>query len=78
MNRAGFRRAVASRDECSQGRDPAAKMGSLVITGSAVGAVLSIGLFVVVWGSLPVVRPFLVAAIVVGVIFGFVLWFRRL
>jgi hypothetical protein len=70
-------RAADSRDECSQGRDPAAKMGSLVITGSAVGGVLSIGLFVIVWGDLPVVRPFLIGALVVGGIFGFILWVRR-
>jgi len=52
-------------------------MGSLVITGSAVGGVLSIGLFVIVWGYLPVVRPFLIGSLVVGGIFGFILWVRR-
>jgi hypothetical protein len=71
------RRAAERQEECSQGRDPAAKMGSLVITGSAVGGVLSIGLFVIVWGYLPVVRPFLIGSLVVGGIFGFILWVRR-
>lgn len=64
-------------DEFAQRRDPAAKMGSLVITGSSIGAVLSIGMFIIVWGALPVVRPFLIASIGLGVIFGAVLWVRR-
>jgi hypothetical protein len=71
------RRAAERHEECSQGRDPAAKMGNLVITGSAVGGLLSIGLFVIVWGYVPVVRPFLIGALVVGGIFGFILWVRR-
>jgi len=65
------------RDELSPRHDPFEKMGSLVITGSAIGGVLSIGLIVVVWGYLPEVRPFLVAALAVGATFGLVLWFRR-
>jgi hypothetical protein len=77
MTHSSARRAAETQDECSQGRDPAAKMGNLVITGSAVGGPLSIGLFVIVWGYLPVVRPFLIGALVVGGIFGFILWFRR-
>ncbi|HXQ27414.1 MAG TPA: hypothetical protein VN822_13475 [Candidatus Acidoferrales bacterium] len=64
-------------DEPRQGRDPIANMSSLVITGSAIGGVLSIGLFVVVWGALPVARPFLIAALAAGGIFGFILWLRR-
>ena len=77
MKLTSSQRDAASHDEFSQGRDPAAKMGSLVITGSAVGGFLSIGLFVVVWGYLPVVRWFLIGALAVGGIFGFILWIRR-
>jgi hypothetical protein len=65
------------RDELSPQRDPFEKMGSLVITGSAIGGVLSIGLIVLVWEALPEVRPILVAALVVGGVFGLILWFRR-
>jgi membrane-associated PAP2 superfamily phosphatase len=70
-------RAASSHDECGGSRDPAAKMGSLIVTGSAIGGVLSIGLFIIVWGDLPVVRPFLIAAIGLGAIFGLFLWARR-
>ena len=71
------RRAAERQDECSQGRDPLSKMGNMVVTSSAVGGVLSIGMVIIIWGALPVVRPFLVGALVVGGIFGFILWFRR-
>jgi hypothetical protein len=52
-------------------------MSSLVVTGSAVGGVLSLGLLAIIWTALPVVRPFLVAALAVGGVFGAILWFRR-
>ncbi len=71
------RRAAERQDECSQGRDPLAKTGNLVVTGSAVGGVLSIWMFIFIWGALPVVRPFLIGALLVGGIFGFILWLRR-
>jgi hypothetical protein len=74
MTRANTSREGTVHDECSQGRDPLEKMGSLVVTGSAVGGVLSIGMFIIIWVALPFVRPFLAAAIVVGSVFGLVLW----
>jgi len=58
-------------------RDPFIEIGSLNLGDNPMGAVLSIGLFIIVWGALPVVRPFLVAAIGLGVLFGAVLWVRR-
>jgi len=67
----------AHHDEFSQQRDPIAKMSSLVVTGSAVGGILSLGLLVIIWTALPVVRPFLVAVLSVGAVFGGILWFRR-
>ena len=70
-------RHSAHHDEFSQHRDPIAKMSSLVVTGSAVGGVLSLGLLAIIWTALPVVRPFLVATLAVGGVFGFILWFRR-
>jgi hypothetical protein len=48
--------------ESAQRRDPATEIGSLVVAGNRIGALLSIGMFIIVWGALPVVRPFLVAA----------------
>ncbi len=76
MNRTSAKMS-AHHDEFSQQRDPIANMSSLVITGSAVGGVLSLGLLAIIWTALPVVRPFLVAALVVGAVFGGILWFRR-
>jgi len=72
-----LRQAYVHRDEPPHSRDPLTEMGSLVITGSAVGGVLSIGLFALVWEALPVVRPFLVAVLILGGIFGLTLWLRR-
>jgi hypothetical protein len=77
MTHAAARRAAERQDECSQGRDPLAKMGNLVIPSSAVGGVLSMGMFIIIWGALPVVRPFLIGALALGSIFGFILWVRR-
>ncbi len=77
MKSAHLRRASFDHDEPRQSRDPMTQIGSLVITGSAIGGVLSIGLFVMVWGDLPVVRPFLIAALATGGVFGFILWLRR-
>jgi hypothetical protein len=70
-------RFAAGNDEFAQHRDPAAKMGNLVVTSSWIGAVLSIGLCIIVWSALPVVRLFLIAAIGLGVIYSAVLWVRR-
>jgi hypothetical protein len=77
MKHAAAGRAAERQDECSQGRDPLAKMGNMVVTSSAVGGVLSIGMFIIIWGALPVVRPFLIGALALGGIFGFILWLRR-
>ena len=71
------RREGTIRDECSQGRDPLGKMGNMVITSSPVGGVLSVGMLIIIWVALPVVRPFLTAALIVGGIFGFGLWLKH-
>jgi hypothetical protein len=65
------------RHESLNRRDPLNEIGSLVVTDNPIGAVLSIGMFIIVWGALPVVRPFLIAAIGLGVIYSAVLWVRR-
>ena len=77
MTRIAYRGIAAPRAEPSQSGDPLWKMGTLTVTGSAIGGVLSLGLFVLVWVALPVVRPLLLAALVVGGVFGLVLWLRR-
>lgn len=77
MIRRPYRRIAAPRDEIHESRDPIWTMSTLVVTGSAVGGVLSIGLFVLVWAALPEVRPILIAALAVGGLFGLFLWLRR-
>jgi predicted PurR-regulated permease PerM len=68
----------AVRHEQSAGRrNPLNEIDSLVATDHPVGAVLSIGMLFIVWTALPVVCPFLIAAIGLGIIFGVVLWVRR-
>jgi len=70
-------RSTLHRFEFARRRDPLNEIGSLIVTGNPIGAVLSIGMFFIVWSALPVVRPFLIAAIGLGAIFGAVLWVRR-
>jgi len=65
------------RDEPIRARDPFIEIGSLAITGSAIGGVLSIGLFLIAWTALPVVRPFLAAALISGGVLGLALWLKR-
>jgi CHASE2 domain-containing sensor protein len=77
MKTGAYRRISARDADTSRRRDPIAEMSSIYVTGSAIGVVLSVGLFVIVWGFLPVVRPFLVAALAVGAIVGLVLWLRH-
>jgi len=77
MKTAPYRPIATRRDEPVHARDPLIEIGSLRITGSAIGGVLSLGLFIIVWGALPVTRPFLAAALVAGGVFGLILWLRR-
>jgi hypothetical protein len=70
-------RFVVRHHQFADRRDPLNEIGSLVVTDNPIGAVLSIGMFFIVWTALPVVRPFLIAAIGLGIIFSVVLWVRR-
>jgi hypothetical protein len=70
-------RFAVRHDPSADRRDPLNEIGSLVVTDNPIGAVLSIGMFFIVWTALPVVRPFLIAAIGLGIIYGAVLWVRR-
>ena len=77
MSRAPYRRIAAPRDDPSPSRDPLSSISTLVVAGSAVGGVLSLGLLIMIWTGLPVVRPFLVAAAVLGCVLGLAMWFSR-
>jgi hypothetical protein len=73
-----YPRPIATyREEPARARDPLIEIGSLAITGHAVGAVLCVGMFIMVWAGLPDVRPILGGALAAGTIFGFVLWLKR-
>lgn len=47
------------------------------ITGSRVGAVLSIGLGLVLWFAVGEARPFLLGALALGGLIGLVLWWKH-
>jgi len=52
-------------------------MGTLWITASWIGAVLALGLSVMVYESLPETRLFLLGSIGLGAIIGAVLWWKH-
>jgi hypothetical protein len=56
---------------------PEVQLGTLWITESWVGAVLSLGLGVLVWEALPVTRLFLLGALGLGVVIGLALWWKH-
>lgn len=63
--------------EHSHHRDPIAEMSSLVVTENTVGAFISIGLLVIVWAYLPIVRVYLAATLLAGGLLGSALWLKR-
>ena len=56
---------------------PEVQMGTLWITASWIGAVLALGLGVMVYESLPESRIFLLGSLGIGVAVGAALWWRR-
>jgi hypothetical protein len=56
---------------------PEVQMGTLWITASWIGAVLALGLAVMVYESLPETRSFLLGSLGLGAVVGFVLWWRH-
>lgn len=52
-------------------------MSSLVVTENTVGAFISIGLLVIVWAYLPIVRVYLAATLLAGGLLGSALWLKR-
>lgn len=65
------------RDRSSEMERPEVQISSLVITGSAVGAVLAVGLAVLTFVALPPAREFLMGAIALGVLVGLGLWWKH-
>jgi hypothetical protein len=47
------------------------------ITGSRVGAILTVGLGVFLWIALPESHAFLLGALALGVLFGLILWWKH-
>jgi hypothetical protein len=52
-------------------------MGTLWITASWIGAVLAVGLGVMVYESLPEARLFLLGSLGLGAVIGLVLWWKH-
>ena len=55
-------------------RRPDMNMTALIITGSPVGAIVAIALFVIGWAGIPEARPFLLSSGALGILFGLILW----
>jgi hypothetical protein len=56
---------------------PEVQMGTIWITASWVGAVLSLGLGFMVYETLPETRLFILGALGLGVLIGLALWWRH-
>jgi hypothetical protein len=57
---------------------PEGAMGDLNVPGTRVGAIVSIGLVVLSWLTIPIARPFLVGTAVIGAVVGLILfWSHR-
>jgi len=49
-------------------------MGTVSVPGTRAGLFVSIGLAVVAWLAIPLARPFIVCAVVFGLLTGWILW----
>ena len=56
---------------------PEVHMGTLWITASWIGAVLAVGLGVMVYESLPETRIFLLGSLGLGLVVGAILWWKH-
>ncbi|MCI0540787.1 MAG: hypothetical protein L0Z50_36775 [Verrucomicrobiales bacterium] len=52
-------------------------LSPLSITGSRVGAVVIVGLGILLWVALPQTRPFFLGVLCVGAVVGLILWVRH-
>ena len=53
------------------------RYGGLTVPGTPVGAIVSVGLVVLAWLTIPIARPFILGTGGLGLIVGLVLWWRR-
>jgi len=53
------------------------RFGGLTVTGTPVGAIVSIGLVILCWLAIPIARPFILGTGGLGLILGLVLWWRH-
>jgi hypothetical protein len=56
---------------------PEVQMGTLWIAASWIGAVVALGLSVMVYESLPETRLFLLGSLGLGVVIGLILWWKH-
>jgi hypothetical protein len=69
-------RSRAERIRSTRDR-PEVQISTLWITTSWVGAVLSVGLWIMVYAALREARPFLLGALGLGILIGLLLWLRH-
>jgi hypothetical protein len=56
---------------------PATHAGNLIVTGSVVGLLISVGLVVIAWIGSDAMRIFLIGVAVVGALIGLALWWKH-
>jgi hypothetical protein len=56
---------------------PATHAGNLIMTGSAVGLLISVGLVVIAWMGSDAMRVFLGGVAAVGALIGLALWWKH-
>ena len=54
-----------------------AGLGSVSVPGTRAGAVVSIGLALLAWATIPLARPFILGTGGLGLVFGLLLWRRH-
>jgi acetyl esterase/lipase len=58
-------------------RRPDLNMTALIVTGDSAGAIIAVSLVVLGWIGIPEARPFLLGSVVLGSVFGLILWWKH-
>ena len=58
-------------------RRPDMNMTALIVTGGPAGAIVAVGLLLMGWVGIPVLRPLILGGLGLGVLLGFILWWKH-